>query len=164
VDTKGRGSLNFEQFYQYVAASAFLLAVRCVRLENDTHTIHTIMNPHEPHDSVFVGLKIFHSFDKRDRSSIHREELRNALRSVSLHPEEVPPRATRGTHTHTWHNVDVTMMQERLDDMLAMTEPVHPTKVTFPEFLEIFVEAQREDDPHKVPPSPRFTGSSFSRL
>jgi hypothetical protein len=43
------------------------------------------------------------------------------------------------------------MMQERLDDMLAMTEPVHPTKVTFPEFLEIFVEAQREDDPHKVP-------------
>jgi hypothetical protein len=109
VDTKGRGSLNFEQFYQYVAASAFLLcsvlfcrvravAVRCVRLENDTHTI---MNPHEPHDSVFVGLKIFHSFDKRDRGSIHREELRNALRSVSLHPEEVPPRATRATHTHT---------------------------------------------------------------
>lgn len=92
VDTKGRGSLNFEQFYH-----------------------------------VFVGLKIFHSFDKRDRGSIHREELRNALRSVSLHPEE-----------------------ERLDDMLAMTEPVHPTKVTFPEFLEIFVEAQREDDPHKV--------------
>jgi hypothetical protein len=40
--------------------------------------------------------------------------------------------------------------QERLDDMLAMTEPLHPTKVTFPEFLEIFVEAQREDDPHKV--------------
>jgi hypothetical protein len=38
--------------------------------------------------------------------------------------------------------------------MLAMTEPVHPTKVTFPEFLEIFVEAQREDDPHKVIPCP----------
>jgi hypothetical protein len=122
------------------------------------------MNPHT--DSVFVGLKIFHSFDKRDRGSIHREELRNALRSVSLHPEEVPPRATHTqTRTHdTRHNPDVTMVQERLDDMLAMTEPVHPAKVTFPEFLEIFVEAQREDDPHKVTPSLRFTGSSFSRL
>jgi hypothetical protein len=72
------------------------------------------MNPHA--DSVFVGLKIFHSFDKRDRGSIHREELRNALRSVSLHPEEVPPRATHTktrTHaharTHTRHKAQLLM-------------------------------------------------------
>ncbi len=106
MDTKGRGSLNFEQFYQYVAASAFLLCCvlscacrgRALRAVGVRHS-----HDHEPHDSVFVGLKIFHSFDTRDRGSIHREELRNALRSVSLHPEEVPPRATRATHTHTWH-------------------------------------------------------------
>jgi len=76
---------------------------------------------------IFVGLKIFHSFDKRERGSIHREELRKALRSVSLNPGE-----------------------DRLDDMLAMTEPAHPSRLTFPEFLEIYAEAQREDDPHRI--------------